>query len=90
MPRNAKFNKEEIILKAIDIVESQGIEFLTARSLGEWLGSSSRPIFTTFDSMDDVICGVNQFANDLISNIHIIKVSIVLPELKSTLPPSFS
>ena len=65
MPRNAKFNKEEIILKAIDIVESQGIGFLTARSLGERLGSSSRPIFTTFDSMDDVIRGVNQFANDL-------------------------
>lgn len=65
MPRNAKFNKEEIILKAIEIVECQGMEFLTARSLGECLGSSARPIFTTFDSMDDVINGVNQFANNL-------------------------
>ncbi len=65
MPRNAKFNKEEIILKAIEIVECQGMEFLTARSLGNSLGSSARPIFTTFDNMDDVIKGVNQYANNL-------------------------
>lgn len=65
MPQKAKFNKEEIIHSAIKIVESQGIEFLTARSLGDKLGSSSRPIFTTFKNMDDVIKGVYAYANDL-------------------------
>ncbi|HBD06199.1 MAG TPA: TetR family transcriptional regulator [Firmicutes bacterium] len=65
MPQKAKFSKEEIIKSAIEIIESQGIEYLTARSLGEKLGSSARPIFTTFKNMDDVLKGVNCYANDL-------------------------
>lgn len=65
MPQKAKFSKEEIIHSAIDIVESQGVEFLTARSLGDRLGSSSRPIFTTFKNMNDVLKGVHAYANDL-------------------------
>ena len=65
MPQKAKFSKEEIINSAIKIVESQGIERLTARSLGKELGTSSRPIFTTFTSMDDVLNGVNLYANNL-------------------------
>ncbi len=65
MPQKAKFSKEEIINSAITIVENQGIECLTARSLGDKLGSSSRPIFTTFKNMDDVLKGVHIYANDL-------------------------
>jgi len=65
MPQKAKFSKEEIINSAIDIVENQGIEFLTARALGEKLGSSARPIFTTFKNMDEVTNGVKSYANDL-------------------------
>ncbi len=65
MPQKAKFSKEEIINSAIAIVENQGIEFLTARSLGDKLGSSSRPIFTTFKNMDDVLKGVNDYTNKL-------------------------
>ncbi len=65
MPQKAKFSKEEIINSAITIVENQGIEFLTARSLADKLGSSARPIFTTFKNMDDVLQGVNSYANKL-------------------------
>lgn len=65
MPRNAKFDKNEIIEKAVDIVENKGIEFLTARSLGVALGSSARPIFTTFNNMDEVFEGVNAFAEKI-------------------------
>lgn len=65
MPQKAKFSKEEIINSAINIVENQGIEFLTARSLGDKLGTSARPIFTTFKNMEDVLKGVNNYANNL-------------------------
>ncbi len=68
MPQKAKFSKEEIISAAIDIIENDGIQFLTARSLGEKLGSSSRPIFTTFNNMDDVLKGVTVYANNLYQN----------------------
>ncbi len=65
MPQKAKFSKEEIINAAINIVENQGINCLTARSLGKKLGTSARPIFTTFTNMDDVLKAVNDFANNL-------------------------
>lgn len=65
MPQKPKFSKEEIVKCAVSIVENQGIEYLTARSLGEELGASARPIFTTFNSMDDVLKGVNIYANEL-------------------------
>lgn len=54
MPPKAKFTKKEIVDVALKIVEEEGTEALTARSLGERLGSSTRPIFTVFESMDEV------------------------------------
>lgn len=54
MPPKAKFTKEEIIESALDIVRNDGFQSLTARALGTKLGSSSRPIFTSFQNMDEV------------------------------------
>lgn len=54
MPPKPKFTKEEIIAAALELVSQQGIEALTARELGARLGSSARPIFTVFTSMDEV------------------------------------
>lgn len=65
MPPKAKFSKNEMIQAALDIVEKNGIKSLTARSLGDKLGSSARPIFTVFDSMDDVIYEVTVSANNM-------------------------
>lgn len=65
MPQKAKFSKREIIAAAVNIVENGGALSLTARSLGEKLGSSPRPIFTTFNNMDEVVQGVFDYANGL-------------------------
>lgn len=54
MPPRAKFKKEEIVEVALKIVRKEGFEALTARSLGTALGSSARPIFTVFQSMEEV------------------------------------
>lgn len=54
MPPRAKYTQEEITQAALAIVREKGIDSLTARALGEKLGSSARPIFTVFASMDDV------------------------------------
>ncbi len=54
MPPIAKFKREEIIDCALSIVEKKGCDALTARALGQELGSSPRPIFTIFKSMDEV------------------------------------
>lgn len=54
MPPKPKFTKEEITTAALELVSEQGIEALTARNLGARLGSSARPIFTVFHSMEEV------------------------------------
>lgn len=58
MPPKAKFTREQIVKAALDIVERDGADALTARALGQALKSSARPIFTVFDSMDDVRAAV--------------------------------
>lgn len=65
MPPKAKFSKNEIIQAAIDVIELEGFDKLTARNLGEKLGSSARPIFTVFESMDEVAANAVSFANDV-------------------------
>lgn len=54
MPPRAKFTKDEIIDAALSITKEQGIDAVTARELGNQLGSSARPIFTVFESMEEV------------------------------------
>ena len=54
MPPKPKFTKEEIVTAALELVSEIGIEALTARELGVRLGSSARPIFTVFNSMEEV------------------------------------
>ena len=54
MPPKPKFTKEEIVAAALELVSEKGIEALTARELGVRLGSSARPIFTVFSSMEEV------------------------------------
>lgn len=54
MPPKAKFTREEIIEMALHITKESGIDAVTARELGNQLGSSARPIFTVFENMDEV------------------------------------
>ncbi|MCI9133752.1 MAG: WHG domain-containing protein [Lachnospiraceae bacterium] len=54
MPPRAKFTREEIVQAALSLVRENGMEALTARSLGIRLASSARPIFTVFQSMEEV------------------------------------
>ncbi len=65
MPPKAKFTKEEIIDAAFHIVKTDGFEALTSRALGTRLGSSARPIFTVFQSMDEVQQAVIEAAKAL-------------------------
>lgn len=65
MPPKAKFTRSELIQAALDLVRSKGADALTARALGQRLGSSARPIFTVFQSMDEVWQEVTQAAREL-------------------------
>lgn len=65
MPPKAKFTQEQVIDVALRIIETEGLESLTARNLGDKLGSSARPIFTVFCSMDEVITLATRKADEI-------------------------
>ena len=52
-PKN-KFTKEEMIAAALRVVRTRGIDGLTAKTMAEELGTSTRPIFTGFGSIKEV------------------------------------
>lgn len=54
MPPKPKFTRDEVIQAALQIVSQKGMSGLTARELGESLGSSARPIFTLFKNMEEL------------------------------------
>lgn len=62
MPPKAKFTKEQVTKAALELVRERGAEALTARALGNALGSSSCPIFTVFENMEEVRESVIQAA----------------------------
>lgn len=64
MPPKAKFTKEEILGKAVEIVRTEGIDRLTSRELGARLNSSARPVFTVFTNMEEVKQEVIHYARE--------------------------
>ncbi len=62
MPPKAKFTREEIIETALTLAADKGIRALTARELGSALGTSTRPIFTAFENMEEVLQEVRKAA----------------------------
>ena len=54
MPPNPKYSKQEITLAAFELVKEKGYNMLTARDLAKKLNTSTRPIFTAFENMDEL------------------------------------
>ena len=68
MPRSAFFSKETIAAAGLEVIRAQGVDALTARSLGKQLGCSLSPIFTVFEDMDEIRIAVRQAAAALFSD----------------------
>ncbi len=65
MPPKCKFTREEIIYAALSITRTEGAAAVTARALGAKLGSSSKPIFSVFENMEEVQAEVLKAAKAL-------------------------
>jgi len=68
MPRKVTFTEEKIIEAAIAIVREEGVQAVTARGIGKRLGSSSKPLFTSFRNMDDVMAATIREARRIFMN----------------------
>ena len=64
MPPKVKFQKEEIVAAAVDVAREKG-QAVTAREVAARLGVSTRPIFTYFDTMDELKEAVYEHAHAL-------------------------
>ena len=62
MPPKVKFQKEEIVNAAFRVASKKGIEAVTAREVAKELKVSVGPIFTWFDTMDELKAEVCRLA----------------------------
>ena len=54
MPRKALLTREEVIAATLKLARKGGLEAVTPRALSAELGCSLSPLFTVFDSMDEI------------------------------------
>lgn len=54
MPPKPKYTKEEIVNAAYELTREKGIDAVVAREVGKRLNASSSPIFTVWNSMDEL------------------------------------
>ena len=54
MPRQFMFTREDIIAAALALTREGGAGAVTARALGQRLGTSSKPVFGLFRNMEEV------------------------------------
>ena len=54
MPPKVKITKEDIINKGIELVREHGADSINARGIANALGCSTQPIFSNFESMEDL------------------------------------
>lgn len=65
MPRKFMFTREQICSAALELAREKGMAAVTARGIGEKLGSSSKPIFSLFANMEEVLSAVMEAADEL-------------------------
>ncbi len=68
MPPKIKASKEDIINATVSIIKEAGEEGFNARSIAKALNCSTQPIFSNFESMEDLktqaLIAVNKIYND--------------------------
>ncbi len=64
MPPKARFRKEDVIDAAMKIAREKGIDAVTAREVAKELHVSVGPIFTWFDTMDELKTEVYKLAKE--------------------------
>ncbi len=62
MPPKVKFQKEQIARAALDVARKKGIDAVTAREVAAELKVSPRPIFTWYETMDQLRADVYERA----------------------------
>ena len=62
MPPKVKFTKDEIIQAALNVARVKGASSVSTRDIAAELQVSTRPIFTYFDTMEEVRAEIRKAA----------------------------
>ncbi len=54
MPKKVTFTKEIVFKKAFEVFDKQGLDVITARSLAKELKASPAPIYSNYESIDEL------------------------------------
>ena len=54
MPPKVRINKEDIISAALELIRQEGADAINARAIASALGCSTQPIFSNFNSMEEL------------------------------------
>lgn len=65
MPPKVKVTKEDIINTAVDIVRESGAQAINARTIAGVLKCSTQPVFSNFETMDQLRLAVCERADEL-------------------------
>ena len=68
MPPKVKFQKKDIVNAALNVAGRKGLDAVTAREVAKELGVSVGPIFTWFDTMDELKGAVCEVARERYRN----------------------
>ncbi len=82
MPRQFRFTKDEIIDASITIVREKGFKAISAREIGKALKSSSKPIFSLFENMEEV-------SNEIIKRAYTIYTQYIENAMKENKWPKY-
>lgn len=58
MPPKVKISKEDIVKTALELVREHGEEAINARAVAAALGCSTQPVFSNFETMEDLKAAV--------------------------------
>lgn len=65
MPPKVRITKEDIIRTAVDVVRRDGADALNARVIAKELGCSTQPVFSNFETMEELRRAVLDYADAL-------------------------
>lgn len=66
MPPKHKVSREEILAAAWSLLEEKGHTAVTTRAIAEKLGLSSRPVYSFFDSMEEILSELDAMAGTIL------------------------
>jgi len=66
MVRKTVFTPEDVIKAGLKVMDTDGVENLSARRVAEEMGASTAPVYSNFQNMEDLVKAVKQAAVDIL------------------------